>query len=289
MASADREPGRLKPGKGAYRRLFLCLVVTACPVSVYADAACSAGKFDETARVKYVHDGDTVHLQDGRKLRLVGINAPELARDNRPAQAFAQAARKQLLSAIAADDNRVGLVYGSERRDHYGRTLAHLFTIDGQNLQALLLERGMAAAIAHPPNLAYTDCYQQRESSARDQGAGIWSDPALSATGVASLDSNTTGFMRIAGKIETISHTDKGVRITMDNLVLGISAENLAYFDLAELQSLHGKAVTVQGWVYPMKPQQQNKRFGDSWTTRFYMNVRHPSAIEIDRADNGPK
>ena len=279
----------MNPGKGAYLRLFLCLAVTAGPVSVHADAACGAAQFDETARVKYVHDGDTVHLQDGRKLRLIGINAPELARDNRPAQAFARAARKQLLGAITAGGDRVGLVYGTERHDQYGRTLAHLFTVDGKNLQALLLEQGMAAAIAHPPNLAYTDCYQQQERAARRRGAGIWSDPALSAARAASLDPDSTGFMRITGKIETISHTGKGVRIIMDHLVLGISADNLAYFDLAELQSLRGKPVTVQGWVYPMKSRQRNKGFPDSGAARSYMNVRHPSAIEIDRADNGPK
>ena len=254
-----------------------------------ADSACVAPRFDEIARVRYVHDGDTVHLHDGRKLRLIGINAPELARDDLPEQAFAREARELLDGAIASSGNRVGVVYGTERHDRYKRTLAHLFSVDGKNLQALLLERGMAAAIAHPPNLAFTTCYEQQEQAARCRGAGIWADPAQSTTEVARLGADRTGFARITGKIESISHTDKGVRIIMDKLVLGISPENLVYFDLAELKSLRGRRVTVQGWLHPLKARGSKQKFRRSEPGEYYMNVRHPSAIQIGRPTGGAK
>ena len=40
-----------------------------------------AGFGTETATVRHVVDGDSVILTDGRQIRLIGINAPELGRD----------------------------------------------------------------------------------------------------------------------------------------------------------------------------------------------------------------
>jgi endonuclease YncB( thermonuclease family) len=266
--------------KGAYWRLFLFLIAV-FPGSAQAETACPARQPDETARVRYVHDGDTVHLEDGRKVRLIGINAPELAHDDTPAQAFAIEARDALRAAIASHDYRVGLVYGTERHDRYGRTLAHLFTPDGDNLQARLLLQGMAAAIAHPPNIAYSDCYAMQEQSARCKGAGIWSTPGQTITDAADLDADSTGFHLVTGDVEHISKTDKGIWIFMSKLMLGIRSDDLANFDPSELLSLHGKQLTVRGWLHPGSPEQAKKLFPKGTRVTHYMRIRHPSAIEI--------
>jgi endonuclease YncB( thermonuclease family) len=271
--------------KGADWRLFLCL---ACifPASVHAETACPARLPDETARVEYVHDGDTVHLEDGRKVRLIGINAPELARDDMPGQAFAPEARDALKAAIASHDNRVGLVYGADRHDRYKRTLAHLFTPGGDNLQARLLLQGMATAIAHPPNLSYTECYARQEKVARCQGVGIWSDPEQAITKAADLDAESTGFFLVTGKVEHISQTEKGIWIIMSELMLGIRSEDLANFDPSELLSLRGEQLTVRGWLHPVSPEQAKKKFLKGTTVRHYMRIRHPSAIDITQQGN---
>ena len=269
----------LKPKKGAYRRLFLFL---ACvfPASAHTEAACTASQLDEIARVSHVHDGDTVRLDDGRKVRLIGINAPELARDDMPGQAFAAEARDSLKAAISSNDNRVGLVYGADRHDRYKRTLAHLFTPEGENLQAQLLLQGMAAAIAHPPNTAYTECYARQEKSARCQGAGIWSNPQQAIIEATGLDAGSRGFHLVTGKVEHISQTGKGIRLFMPGLMLAVHSENLADFDLAKLLSLSGKQITVRGWLQPKSRQQSNRKFHNARTVKYYMRIRHPSAIE---------
>jgi len=274
--------------KGAYRRLFLCLV-SIFPASVHAETACPARQLDESARVRYVHDGDTIHLEDGRKVRLIGINAPELARDNMPVQAFAPEARDALKTAIASHDNRVGLVYGADRHDRYKRTLAHLFTPDGENLQAQMLLQGMATAIAHPPNLAYTECYARQEKSALCAGTGIWFDPEQAITKVADLDNKSTGFHLVTGKVEQISQTETGIWIFMSELMLGVRSEDLENFDPSELLALHGKQLTVRGWLHPHSPKQAKKKFLKGRTVRHYMRIRHPSAIEITPQGNVPK
>jgi micrococcal nuclease len=233
-----------------------------------------------------VHDGDTVHLEDGRKIRLIGINAPELARDDMPGQAFAPEARDALKAAIKSHDSRVGLVYGTHRHDRYRRTLAHLFTPDGDNLQARLLLQGLATTIAHPPNLAYAECYARQEKSARCQGAGIWSDPEQAITKAADLDAESTGFHLVTGKVEHISQTEKGIWIFISELMLGIRTEDLAHFDPSELLSLRGQQLTARGWLNLNIPGKAKKEFVEGRTARYYMRIRHPSAIEINQQDN---
>lgn len=267
--------------KGAYWRLFLCL---ACifPASTHAETACPASQRVELVQVRYVHDGDTVHLEDGRKVRLIGINTAELARDDMPEQAYAREAREALNTAISAHRNHVGLVYGAERHDRYKRTLAHLFTPDGDNLQAHLLLKGLAAAIAHPPNISFSECYARQEQTARCEGAGIWSNPGQAIIKAADLDAGSKGFHLVTGKVEHISHTDKGVWIFMSELMLGIRSEYLPDFDLAELLSLSGKQLTVRGWLQPESGNEAKKKSRQGRTLKYYMHVRHPSAIEIN-------
>lgn len=78
-------------------------------------------------------DGDTVHLRDGRSVRLIGINAPELAHNGRTTEPFAEAAKQRLQALVSASDGRLALQPGRQPRDHYGRTLAHLFDASGAN------------------------------------------------------------------------------------------------------------------------------------------------------------
>lgn len=269
--------------KGAYWRLFLCLAGGFSGTAL-ADSACPAQRFDDTARVSYVHDGDTVHLRDGRKVRLIGINTPELARDDLPEQAFAAEAREALDAAIAANGYRVGMVYGSERHDRHRRTLAHLFTPGGENLQAELLQRGLAVAIAHPPNTAFTDCYSDQERAARSRHSGIWSIPEHSVH-VSRLGADTRGFNLVSGTVEHISHSARGVRIFIGSLMLGIQPENLEHFDLAELSALRGKQVTVRGWLHPANSGQDKKKSHADRREKYFMTIRHPSAIEINRTE----
>jgi endonuclease YncB( thermonuclease family) len=266
--------------KGAYRRLFLCLALL-LPLAARAEPACTVKQPDEFATISYVHDGDTVHLQDGRKIRLIGINTPELARDNRPEQAYAMEARQSLQTVISRHGNRVGLVYGAERHDRYGRLLAHLFTPDGENIQAGLLSEGMAVAINHPPNTRYSGCYTEQEQAARCRHAGVWSSPEQLVFPVAGLDAGSKGFKLVIGRIEHVSHSDRGAWLYMDGLKIAIRKQNLAQFKPERLLALDGKQVTVRGWLHPASKKQARKESGRDQAVRYYMRLRHPSDIEI--------
>ncbi|MBT8130007.1 MAG: thermonuclease family protein [Gammaproteobacteria bacterium] len=250
------------------------------PLAVQAGPACSGTKPDESVVVSYVHDGDTVHLEDGRKIRLIGINTPELARDDMPAEAYAVQAREHLQAALSRHHNGVGLVRGAESHDRYGRTLAHLMAPDGDNLQATLLLQGMAVAINHPPNTRYSECYAAQEKAARCRGAGIWSSPEQLVVPAAKLDAGSRGFQLVTGRIDHVSHSDKGVWLYMAGLKISIREHDLAQFKLRRLLALDGKRVTVRGWLHPLSKKQAGRESRHGKTVRYTVRLRHPSDME---------
>src|SRR5690606_9541697 len=150
---------------------------------------------------RYVIDGDTLELSDGRRVRLIGINTPEIGRKGRPSEPYAQQARAALEQRVARPNLR--LVVGEQARDHYGRTLGHLFDAQGVNVEAQLLREGMGFAIGVPPNLSLLDCHLRQEAAARGAGAGLWrQDPVIAAGKV-----RDGGFHLVRGQVRSIERT----------------------------------------------------------------------------------
>jgi len=117
------------------------------------------------ALVAKVSDGDSLVLADGRAVRLIGINAPELGKDGAPDEPLARAARAELERLVAG--KRVRLALDEEHRDRYGRWLAHITLPDGAGVAERLLEQGLACVIAVSPNLLNLTRYLDIEASAR--------------------------------------------------------------------------------------------------------------------------
>ena len=91
----------------------------------------------ETVTVRYVPDGDSLILADGRQVRLIGINTPEFGKDGAPHQPLAKPARERLAELIGKQ--RITLAPEQERRDHYGRLLARAILPDGSDAGERLL------------------------------------------------------------------------------------------------------------------------------------------------------
>ena len=88
--------------------------------------------------IKSCYDGDTCHTNNGEKIRLACIDAPEL-RGTRADPIPAKASRDYLRELVVGE--KVGI-----RRittDRYGRTIAELF-IGGSNIQQMLVAEGAA-------------------------------------------------------------------------------------------------------------------------------------------------
>ncbi|MBW2406005.1 MAG: thermonuclease family protein [Deltaproteobacteria bacterium] len=79
--------------------------------------------------MKWVHDGDTIVLTDGRYVRYIGINAPEIAHDNHKAEAFGYEAKNYNKSLVRS--KTVRLEFDKEKYDRHGRLLAYVFLLNG--------------------------------------------------------------------------------------------------------------------------------------------------------------
>lgn len=107
----------------------------------------------QTFKVSLVIDGDTVVLSNGEHVRYIGINAPEIAHKDKPAEYYGEEAYR--FNKELAENKWVRLEYDIEKRDQYGRLLAYVFTLDGTFLNGELVKYGYAYVLSKPPNLKY--------------------------------------------------------------------------------------------------------------------------------------
>lgn len=126
-----------------------------------------------TAKVDSAVDGDTLRLADGRLVRYIGIDAPEIDHRSHSADPFGLDAYQ--LSASYVNQKTVVLEFDHEHKDHYGRLLAYVFSRDGVLINQALLEQGLANVLYTPPNLKYFKILLDTQQNAIKQKVGIWS------------------------------------------------------------------------------------------------------------------
>ena len=229
-------------------------------------AACAATNSTEHAQVVYVYDGDTVKLKDGRRLRFIGINTPEVSHKGKPVQPLAEAARAALQDLLDTHNGTLLLQYGQQDHDHYGRLLAHAFLEDGGNVAVSLLQRGLATTLVVPPNTWGTSCYQAIENEARHDRKGLWALSGYQPQQAHTLPLDSRGFRIVQGRISGLRNSRYTVWVDIDGpLVLQIAKKDLDYFD--SLETLVGQQVEARGWI------KQDRDDG------LRMKIRHPAAL----------
>lgn len=144
-------------------------------MTLQEDAPAPALASGEPAKVERVVDGDTliVHSHGERlRLRLLNIDAPELARDGQPEECMGTEAA-QRLEELTPAGTTVTLVYDKERQDQYGRDLAAVF--DGDIfVNEVLAEEGLARAVVYQSNDTYYSRIQSAEAAARHANLGMF-------------------------------------------------------------------------------------------------------------------
>jgi endonuclease YncB( thermonuclease family) len=126
----------------------------------------------QQAQVARVIDGDTLVLQGGARVRVLGIDAPEMEKEGRPADFLAHKA-KAVLSDLTLG-KMVRLEYDRQRYDHYSRLLAYLFLPDHTFVNAELVRQGLARVYFHSPNFRYRDVLLAAQREALEAQRGIW-------------------------------------------------------------------------------------------------------------------
>jgi micrococcal nuclease len=123
------------------------------------------------AKVVYVYDGDTVKLDNGERVRYLGIDTPEMNYKNPPPEYFAEEAKRFNIDLVHG--KKIQLEFDTVRRDKYNRLLAYVY-IDGEFVNARLIEEGYAKVYIIPPNVKYADDFLELQRKAKEQKKGIW-------------------------------------------------------------------------------------------------------------------
>ena len=241
-----------------------------------AQAFCPTPAGLTSVAVRRVVDGDTLRLSDGRSVRMIGLSTPELGKQGRSDEPFALSARKRLQALVDASGGRVGLLPGKQAKDHYGRTLAHIYSASGANLEAQMLADGLGFQVAVAPNVDLVACQQAAERSARKAGLGLWrQSPVLKAEQI-----QRSGFAVISGRVSKVQRNRGGIWIELqDALVLRVAPNLVGQFDNVRLQALKGKQIEARGWIVD-----RSRRGGlQSGQSRWLLPLTDPSMLQTPR------
>ena len=151
------------------------ILVLGLTLAFWGHAAQAQGQVQgpvQEAVVAHVSDGDTVVLANGQKVRLLGIDAPEMEREGKPSDFLAHKAKKFLTELVQG--KRVRLEYDRLRYDRYGRTLAYLFLPDGTNVSREMVLQGLAHVYTVPPNMRFQEELLSAQREAINAHRGIW-------------------------------------------------------------------------------------------------------------------
>jgi micrococcal nuclease len=141
-------------------------------------------KFDNYY-VERVVDGDTLKLSNGQKIRLIGIDTPELhyseklmrdaKRSHRDIETIQALGKKayDFTKALCAH-KKVRLEYDATKKDRYGRILAYVYLEDGTFVNAKIVGDGYAQVMTIPPNVKYADYFLKLQQEARNARRGLW-------------------------------------------------------------------------------------------------------------------
>ncbi|HMF93550.1 MAG TPA: thermonuclease family protein [Vicinamibacterales bacterium] len=121
--------------------------------------------------MRAVVDGDTIDVATIGRVRLLGIDAPEIGRGYDTDAPFAREARARLTSLILR--RWVRLEQDGTLFDTYDRRLAYVVTEDGVFVNALLVREGLARVSARAP-LSRLAELQRAESEAQAYRRGMW-------------------------------------------------------------------------------------------------------------------
>lgn len=242
-------------------------------------AACEGLRDGPTGVVVNITDGDTVLLDNGLVVRLVGIQAPKLplGREGFETWPLAKEAKSALSALVAGKTVRVR--QGGESVDRHGRILGQMFVLGEEEIwvQQQMVRDGMARVYSFADNRACVAELLQAEGRARLNKTGLWSDPFYAVrradrpqalAGLAGHYELIEGRVLVADDVRGRVYLNFG-RSFADDFTIVIEKPGLALFAAEGIDPvrLGGALVRVRGWV--------EVRDGPR------IEVTHPEQIEV--------
>jgi micrococcal nuclease len=142
-----------------------------------APSAARGGLPPGVYEVERVIDGDTLLLRGHGRLRLQGVNCPEIAHDGESGEPLGPAATTFALEFVRDARHRVRIEVDGEAKDHYGRWLA--FVYDGnRQLNEELVRTGLARAmLRYDYSQTMKDRLGRAQLEAQRAERGLWAAP----------------------------------------------------------------------------------------------------------------
>lgn len=224
-----------------------------------------------------VTDGDTVILENGEKVRLIGMQAPKLPLGRPDFEPWPLGDKaKQTLSDLV-DGAQVELRFGGAQRDRHDRILAHAFLADGTWVQQHMLEAGMARVYSFPDNRFCLDALYAAEQMARTALRGVWNDPYYairSADAPRELSAYENGYELVEGRVLLADRAGSRIylnfgRYWKEDFTVTIDGAGRKLFEQSGMDplSLEGALIRVRGWL--------------GLTDGPHIEVTHPEQIEV--------
>lgn len=230
--------------------------------TIAAASACDGLRDGPKGIVTEIVDGDTLLLDNGLVVRLVGIQAPHLAlgRTGLTDWPMGEDAKRALAAIVLKKP--IMLAYGGAEKDRYGRSLAQVF-ITGEAssvwVQEAMIRAGMARAYAFSDNRACMPELLAAEGRARLERVGIWGDSYYSvrrADRPAALLQLEGHYELVEGRV-LLAEASQGLvflnfgRFWKEDFTAVIDRGGLKLFAEAGIDptKLGGALVRVRGWV----------------------------------------
>jgi endonuclease YncB( thermonuclease family) len=150
-------------------------------MKAHLTALCMSLAFAATAaadpiagRVSRVHDGDTFTLDNGTKIRVFGIDAPELKQQCKTQAGICEPCGQISKAALS------GLIFGKQvscrqRGKSYARIVGEC-VVEGVQIGPWMLSHGQAIAYEHYLKASDRFAYMGAQEGAKRANVGIWAD-----------------------------------------------------------------------------------------------------------------
>jgi len=157
--------------RSIFPQLALPLLLFFIAYPIHASPESSECKFQTVLKVV---DGDTFEISDGTKVRLLGVDTPEILDPRKDVQWFAVEASKKLKEWI--EGKTVCMKQERDKTqemDKYGRLLRYVWKTDGFFINAELIKQGYGFAYTKFP-FQYLESFRKYEKDARENNRGLW-------------------------------------------------------------------------------------------------------------------
>ncbi len=126
---------------------------------------------EELVKVIRVIDGDTIVLENGKTVRYIGIDAPELNLKKGKPECYGLEAKKKNEELVLG--KKVRLEKDVSETDKYGRLLRYVY-VDDIFVNEFLVREGYATILTYPPDVKYADLFLESQKEARENNRGLW-------------------------------------------------------------------------------------------------------------------